>query len=80
MARVFANGQEDHCSIPGQVIPKIQETVCDPAFLNTQHEQNKGKLECPFLHLCVVAIETGTFRSLSTVLTSLTFLYGFNYS
>ena len=37
MSRVFANSPGDHCSIPGQVIPKTQKMVLDSALLNTQH-------------------------------------------
>ena len=46
MVRVFANGQGDLGSIPGRVIPKIEEMVLDASLLNTQHYkvQSKGKL------------------------------------
>ena len=37
MSRVFANGLGGRGSIPGQVIPKTQKMVLDPAFLNSQH-------------------------------------------
>ena len=47
MSRVFANGAEDHGSIPGQVIPKTQKMVIDAALLSTQHYKvrTKGKVE-----------------------------------
>ena len=47
MSRVFANGQGDRSSIPGQVIPKTQKMVLDATLLNTQHYkvQIKGKVE-----------------------------------
>ena len=43
MSRVFANGPEDQCSIPGQVIPKTQKMVLDAALLNTQHYKKRIK-------------------------------------
>ena len=47
MVRVFANGPEDLCSIPGRVIPKTQKMVLDATLLNTQHYKVriKGKME-----------------------------------
>ena len=47
MSRVFANGPGDQGSIPGQVIPKTQDMVLDPALLNTQYYKVriKGKVE-----------------------------------
>ena len=47
MSRVFANGQGDQASIPGQVIPKTQKMVLDAALLDTHHYkvQIKGKVE-----------------------------------
>ena len=49
MSRVFTNGLEDWCSIPGRVIPKTQKMVVDAALLNTQHYKVriKGKVEQP---------------------------------
>ena len=46
MVRVFANGQVDQGSIPGQVIPKTQKMVLDASLLNTQHNkvQIKGNV------------------------------------
>ena len=35
MSRVFANEPGDRGSIPGQIIPKTQKMVLDPALLNT---------------------------------------------
>ena len=37
MSRVFANGPENHGSIPGRVIPKTQKMLLDAALLSTQH-------------------------------------------
>ena len=37
MSRVFANGLGDWGSIPGQVIPKIQNMILDVDLLSTQH-------------------------------------------
>ena len=37
MVRVFANGPEDLCSIPGRVISKTQKMVLDATLLNTLH-------------------------------------------
>ena len=47
MSRVFANSPGDQGSIPGQVIPKAQTIVLDPALLNTEHYKVKinGKVE-----------------------------------
>ena len=47
MGRVFANGQGDWISIPGQVIPKAQKMILDFALLNTQdyNVRIKGKME-----------------------------------
>ena len=47
MVRVFANGQGDLGSIPGQVIPKTQKMVLYASFFNTQHYKVwiKGKVE-----------------------------------
>ena len=36
MSRVFANGQGDQGSIPGQVLPTTQKIVLDAALLKTQ--------------------------------------------
>ena len=45
--RVSANSPADLGSIPGRVIPKIQEMVLDASLLNTRHYkvQIKGKVE-----------------------------------
>ena len=47
MSRVFTNCPGDQCSIPGQVVPKTQKMVLDPALLNTQPYKVsiKGKVE-----------------------------------
>ena len=64
LVRVFANGSGNQGSIPGQVIPKIQKMVLDAFLLNTQHYKvlQRKKLHPP-LHLSVVAIRKGPFRS-----------------
>ena len=45
--RVFANGQGDRGSIPGQVREKPQKMVLDATLFNTQHYKVriKGKVE-----------------------------------
>ena len=65
VGRVFSNGLGDQGSVPGHVLPKIYKMVLDTFLLNTQHYKVhiQGKLECPLLHLGVIAIEKGTFRS-----------------
>ena len=47
MGSVFANGQGDCSSIPGQVISKTQKMILDDSLLNTQHYKVriKGKVE-----------------------------------
>ena len=74
MGRVFANGSGDLGSISGRVIPKTLKMVLDTSLLNTQQykirikgkvEQSREKSSTP-LHLGVVAIEKGAFKSLST--------------
>ena len=82
--RVFANGPGDLRSIPGQVIPKTLKMVLDVSLLNTQHykvrikgkvEQSRERSSAPPLHLGVVAIEKGAFRSPSTKGRQLYFYY-----
>ena len=71
MGRVFTNGLQDQVSIPGQVIAKTHKTLLDTNLLNSQHHKIwiKGKRAIqekekhPLLHLSVVAIEKGAFRS-----------------
>ena len=67
-------------SIPGRVIPKTLKMVLDTSLLNTQQykvrikgkgEQFREKSSAP-LHLSVVAIEKGAFRSPSTTVTNFT--------
>ena len=45
--RVFPNGPEDQCSIPGRFIPNTLKMVLDTSLLNTQHYKLciKGKVE-----------------------------------
>ena len=47
MSWLFANGQEDRCSIAGRVIPKTQKMEIEVALLNTQpyKVRIKGKVE-----------------------------------
>ena len=82
MARVFSKGPEDWGSIPGQVIPKTQEMVLDASQLNTQHHvrikgkwSNPGKEQHPSLHVSIVAIEKGTFKSPSTTVANYIYIY-----
>ena len=72
MNRVFANGPGDRGSIPSRVIAKTQKVVLDATLLNTQHykvrikgnvEQSREWSSTPLLHLVVIAIEEGAFRS-----------------
>ena len=44
MSRLFANGQEDRGSIPGQVIPKIQKMILDAALLYKVKFKDKVEL------------------------------------
>ena len=82
MSRVFANGPADRGSIPGGVIPKIQEMILDAALFNTKHykvrikckvEQFRERSNAPPRHLDVVAIEKGAFGSPSTKVANFTF-------
>ena len=74
----YTNSPGDWGSIPGRVIPKTEKMVLDAALLNTQHykvrikgkvEQSREKSSAFPLHLGVVAIEKGAFRSPSTKVT-----------
>ena len=72
VGRVFVNGPGGWGSIPGRVIQKTLKMVLDTSLLNTQHYKIciKGKVEqsremCSVLHLGVIAIEKGAFRSSS---------------
>ena len=69
--------------IQGQVIPKTQEMVLDASLLNTQDykvrfkgkvEQSRERSSAPPLHLSVVSIEKGAFRSPLTTVTNFTYL------
>ena len=79
VVRVFANSPG---SIPGRDIPKTLKMVLDTSLLSTQHYKVriKGKVEQSWerssalnLHLGVVAIEKGAFRSPSTTVANFTF-------
>ena len=74
MSTEFVNGPWDKGSIPGWVIPKTQKMVLDVTLLNTQHYKIKikGKVERPPLHIGVVVIEKGAFRSPLTKVTNFT--------
>ena len=71
--RVLANAPGDRGSVPGRVIPKTQKMIVDATLFNTQHYKvrikgkwsNPGNGVAPPLHLGVVAIAKGTFRSSS---------------
>ena len=78
---MFANGPVDRGSISSRIIPKNFKMVLDTSLLNTQHYKVriKGKVEkarerssAP-LHLGVVGIEKGAFRSPSTTVTNFTY-------
>ena len=66
---VFASRPGDRGSIPGLVIPKTQKMVLDASLLNTQHYKAriKGKWDNLGKRLGVIAIEEGTFGSLSAM-------------
>ena len=81
MGRVFTNGLVTQVSIPGRVIRKTEEMVLDTSLLNTQHyklcikgkvEQSRERSSTLPLHLSVVAIEKGAFRSSSTKVANFT--------
>ena len=80
MVRVFASGPGDL----GRVIPKTLKMVLDTSLLNTQQykvrikgkmDQSRGKSSALPLHLGVVAIEKGAFRSPSTTVPNFTYIY-----
>ena len=80
---MFANNPGDQGLIPGRVIPKTLKIVLDTYLLNTQHykvhikdkvEQSKERSSALPLHLSVVAIEKGVFRSPSTTVANFTLL------
>ena len=80
MGRVFANCLGDWDSIPGQVISNTQKIVLDTSLLNTRHYKvhikSKVRKELhPPLHLDVVPIEKGAFRSPSATVANFTFTY-----
>ena len=68
MDRVFANGPGHLGSVPGRVIPKTLKMVLDTSLLNTQRYKVRitGKELRSLLHLGVVAIEKGAFKSPTT--------------
>ena len=82
MSKVFGNGPGDRGSITGRVIPKTQKIELDASLLSTQHYdvRIKGKVEQSridlrlSLHLGVVGIEKGAFRSPSTKVANFTFI------
>ena len=85
---MFANGPEDRGSIPPRIIPKTQKMVLDAALLNTQYykvrinvkQSNQWNGVTPSLHLDVVAIEKGAFKSPSTTVANFTtYIYIYIY-
>ena len=80
MCRVFANSPGDRGSIPGQVIPKTQKMILDAALLCTIRWgsrvkwSNPGNGVAPSLHLGIIAIEKGAFKSLLTMVTNFTLI------
>ena len=81
MSRVFANGPEDRGSIPCRVIAKTQKIVLDTALFSIIKSGLKVKWSNPVnglappLHVGVVVIEKGAFRSTSTKVTKFTYLW-----
>ena len=79
MSRVFAYDPGDHGSIPGRVIPKIQEIVVDSVLLNIRHYKVwiKGKVEQSREWSSVLpyttAIEKGACRSPPTKVANFTY-------
>ena len=69
----------DEPSFPGQVIPKTQNMVLDAALTDNQHY--KGKLEksrersSALPYSCIVAIVKGAFRSPSTTVFNVTYIW-----
>ena len=80
MVRVFAEGLGDLDVIPGRVIPKAQKWYLMPPclthsfirYVSRVSGSIQGKYYRPLLHLGVVAIEKGAFRSPSTTVGLLT--------
>ena len=85
MSRVFANSPGDCDSISGRVIPKTQKMVLDATLLKTKQVRVKSKVEQsnivtpPLLHLGVVAIEKGAFKSPSIKVVNFTYIYIYIY-
>ena len=81
VSRVFAYGLGDRGSILGRVILKTLKMVLDTYLLNNQHYKVRikgsgaiqGKGLRSLLHLGVVAIEKGAFRSPSTTVANFTY-------
>ena len=78
----FASGPGDLGSIPGRVIPKTQKMILDAALLKTQRYKVRIKSkvdqsrECRSalpLHIFVVVIEKGAFRSPSAKVANFTY-------
>ena len=88
MSRVFANSSRDRGSVPGRIIPKTQKKkkkknwyLMPPCLTLSIIRQgsrvkwsNPGNGVAPPLHLSVVAIEKGAFRSPSSKVTNFTYL------
>ena len=77
---VFANGPGGLCSIPGRVIPKTFKMVLDTPLPNTRQykvhiegkvEQSREGSSANPIHLGIVAIAKGAFRSPSTTIANL---------
>ena len=80
--RRFANDRGDQGLIPSRFIPKTVKMVRDKSLLNTQQynvriegkvEQSRERSSASPLHLGVVAIEKGAFRSPSTTVANFTY-------
>ena len=85
VGRVFADDPGDRGSLPGRVIPKTQKWYLTPPCLTLSiirygsrlKSSNSGKESYLFLHLSVVAMEKGAFRSSSTKVANFTYIHIF---
>ena len=87
MVWVFTNDPGDWVSIPGWVILKTQKWYLMPTCLTLSilrygsrvSKVIQGKEKYPLLHLGVVAIEKGAFRSSLTMASQLIYIYIYIY-
>ena len=86
MSSVFTNGLGDWGSIHSRIIPKTQKMVLDAALHNSQYYKVriKGKVKqsrewsSTLLHIGVVAIKKGTYRSPSNKVANLLVLFSYS--